>query len=192
MRKTLDATSRSRRRARAPSRSELPVSVGRASGRIAMTRRYIGATLSLQQNPHLSPHKSRLLHGLWRDPRPLEPVEQHRELGQGLAVASAIRWHFWPSGPSCRARISMMDRNSHVPFKGRIQKRKTYCLRIILPCKRAAGPYRSASSAIERCVIAASPRMEPRYSRCWRSQPVCVRLTTPGHPLPIAAVSWRP
>ena len=28
----------------------------------------------------------------------------------------------------------------------------------------------SASSAIERCAIAASPRMGPRYSRCWRSQ----------------------
>jgi hypothetical protein len=41
-----------------------------------------------------------------------------------------------------RARISMMARNANVPFKGRIQKRKTYHLQIItfgLQC--AAGPY---------------------------------------------------
>ena len=30
-----------------------------------------------------------------------------------------------------RARISMMARNRNVPFKGRIQKRKTYHLQII-------------------------------------------------------------
>ena len=30
-----------------------------------------------------------------------------------------------------RARISMMARNTNVPFKGRIQKRKTYHLQII-------------------------------------------------------------
>src|SRR5262245_10913559 len=36
----------------------------------------------LQQNPHLSPDQRRLLHRLWRDPRPLEPVEQHRQLGR--------------------------------------------------------------------------------------------------------------
>jgi len=42
-----------------------------------------------------------------------------------------------------RARISMMARNANVPFKGRIQKRKTYHLQIItfgLQC--AAGPYK--------------------------------------------------
>jgi hypothetical protein len=45
-----------------------------------------------------------------------------------------------------RARISMMARNANVPFKGRIQKRKTYHLQIItfgLQC--AAGPYSQVS-----------------------------------------------
>jgi hypothetical protein len=44
------------------------------------------------------------------------------------------------------ARISMMARNTNVPFKGRIQKRKTYHLQIItFRLQRAAGPYRSAN-----------------------------------------------
>jgi hypothetical protein len=39
----------------------------------------------------------------------------------------------------------MMARNTNVPFKGRIQKRKTYHLQIItFRLQRAAGPYRSA------------------------------------------------
>src|ERR1700747_595550 len=43
------------------------------------------------------------------------------------------------------ARISMVARNTNVPFKGRIQKRKTYHLQIItFRLQRAAGPYRSA------------------------------------------------
>jgi hypothetical protein len=38
-------------------------------------------------------------------------------------------------------------RNTNVPFKGRIQKRKTYHLQIItFRLQRAAGPYRSAKS----------------------------------------------
>src|SRR6516162_5545299 len=42
------------------------------------------------------------------------------------------------------ARISMMARDTNVPFKGRIQKRKTYHLQIItFRLQRAAGPYRS-------------------------------------------------
>jgi hypothetical protein len=45
------------------------------------------------------------------------------------------------------ARISMMARNTNVPFKGRIQKRKTYHLQIItFRLQRAAGPYRSANN----------------------------------------------
>jgi hypothetical protein len=41
-----------------------------------------------------------------------------------------------------RVRISMMARNANVPFKGRIQKRKTYHLQIItFGLQRAAGPY---------------------------------------------------
>ena len=41
----------------------------------------------------------------------------------------------------------MMARNTNVPFKGRIQKRKTYHLQIItFRLQRAAGPYRSATS----------------------------------------------
>src|SRR5262245_42500752 len=49
------------------------------------------------------------------------------------------------------ARISMMARNTNVPFKGRIQKRKTYHLQIItFRLQRAAGPYRSANSRHEQ------------------------------------------
>ena len=41
----------------------------------------------------------------------------------------------------------MMARNRNVPFKGRIQKRKTYHLQIItFGLQRAAGPYRRATS----------------------------------------------
>src|SRR5262249_16198094 len=43
------------------------------------------------------------------------------------------------------ARISMVARNTNVPFKGRIQKRKTYHLQIItFRLQRAAGPYTRA------------------------------------------------
>jgi hypothetical protein len=50
------------------------------------------------------------------------------------------------------ARISMMARNTNVPFKGRIQKRKTYHLQIItFRLQRAAGPYRSARSGHTHC-----------------------------------------
>ena len=49
------------------------------------------------------------------------------------------------------ARISMVARNTNVPFKGRIQKRKTYHLQIItFRLQRAAGPYRSANSRPEQ------------------------------------------
>jgi hypothetical protein len=49
------------------------------------------------------------------------------------------------------ARISMVARNTNVPFKGRIQKRKTYHLQIItFRLQRAAGPYRSANSGCEQ------------------------------------------
>jgi hypothetical protein len=40
----------------------------------------------------------------------------------------------------------MMARNTNVPFKGRIQKRKTHDLQIItFGLQRAAGPYRWAN-----------------------------------------------
>jgi hypothetical protein len=49
------------------------------------------------------------------------------------------------------ARISMMARNTNVPFKGRIQKRKTYHLQIItFRLQRAAGPYSRARSRREQ------------------------------------------
>jgi hypothetical protein len=60
-----------------------------------------------------------------------------------------------------RARISMMARNANVPFKGRIQKRKTYHLQIItfgLQC--AAGPY---SRVIGEC--------RPFCGMTWNSAP---------------------
>src|SRR5262245_32328454 len=49
------------------------------------------------------------------------------------------------------ARISMLARNTNVPFKGRIQKRKTYHLQIItFRLQRAAGPYSCATSCREQ------------------------------------------
>jgi hypothetical protein len=51
-----------------------------------------------------------------------------------------------------RARISMMARNANVPFKGRIQKRKTYHLQIItFGLQRAAGPYSWVNSVGSIC-----------------------------------------
>jgi hypothetical protein len=45
----------------------------------------------------------------------------------------------------------MMARNRNVPFKGRIQKRKTYHLQIItFGLQRAAGPYRRAKTGCEQ------------------------------------------
>jgi len=45
----------------------------------------------------------------------------------------------------------MMARNTNVPFKGRIQKRKTNQLHIIIfGLQRAAGPYRRASFGLMR------------------------------------------
>ena len=45
-----------------------------------------------------------------------------------------------------RARISMMARNTNVPFKGRIQKRKTNRLQILKSdLQRTAGPYSRAN-----------------------------------------------
>jgi hypothetical protein len=53
----------------------------------------------------------------------------------------------------------MMARNTNVPFKGRIQKRKTYHLQIItFRLQRAAGPYRSAITGCEQ------PQQGSRYS----------------------------
>src|ERR1700745_2998561 len=49
------------------------------------------------------------------------------------------------------ARISMVARNTNVPFKGRIQKRKTYHLQIItFRLQRAAGPYSCAITGCEQ------------------------------------------
>src|SRR5215831_14226706 len=57
------------------------------------------------------------------------------------------------------ARISMMARNTNVPFKGRIQKRKTYHLQIItFRLQRAAGPYSCARRRRDRDACAAATR----------------------------------
>jgi hypothetical protein len=46
----------------------------------------------------------------------------------------------------------MMARNPNVPFKGRIQKRKTNQLQIItFGLQRAAGPYSCANSRLMHC-----------------------------------------
>src|SRR4029453_14058877 len=62
----------------------------------------------------------------------------------------------------------MMARNPNVPFKGRIQKRKTNQLQIItFGLQRAAGPY-SGARARNRCAIArcaGRPNRERSYPR---------------------------
>lgn len=51
----------------------------------------------------------------------------------------------------------MMARDTNVPFKGRIQKRKTCHLQIItFGLQRAAGPYRCAKLTCQRSPIHAS------------------------------------
>src|SRR5262245_63499266 len=60
------------------------------------------------------------------------------------------------------ARISMMARNTNVPFKGRIQKRKTYHLQIItFRLQRAAGPYRSCHVKAQGRTAMARKRYKP-------------------------------
>jgi len=50
----------------------------------------------------------------------------------------------------------MMARNTNVPFKGRIQKRKTHDLQIItFGLQRAAGPYRRARNGLALRLIRA-------------------------------------
>src|SRR5215471_3269958 len=59
------------------------------------------------------------------------------------------------------ARISMMARNTNVPFKGR---RKTYHLQIItFRLQRAAGPYRGARTGLMHC----SKRSRSSRHYCW-------------------------
>ena len=50
-------------------------------------------------------------------------------------------------------RADIHDGQEHnVPFKGRIQKRKTYHLQIVtFGLQRAAGPYRSATTGLVQC-----------------------------------------
>src|SRR4029077_10741754 len=63
------------------------------------------------------------------------------------------------------ARISMMARNTNVPFKGRIQKRKTYHLQIItFRLQRAAGPYKSAITGSEQVQQDTPEKARPAYS----------------------------
>src|SRR5512132_1717033 len=83
------------------------------------------------------------------------------------------------------ARISMMARNTNVPFKGRIQKRKTYHLQIItFRLQRAAGPYSCAKTGLMHCsnevrgrnlLITSSVRAEHRRARVQR-RPVHPRV----------------
>jgi hypothetical protein len=67
-----------------------------------------------------------------------------------------------------RARISIMARNANIPFKGRIQKRKTYHLQIIISACNAR-PVHTVSVALDRHTpaargMSASP---PIASKLW-------------------------
>jgi hypothetical protein len=59
----------------------------------------------------------------------------------------------------------MMARNTNVPFKGRIQKRKTHDLQIItFDLQRAAGPYRpeQLQQRVGKTAATRSPRRRGR------------------------------
>src|SRR5262249_7773166 len=74
------------------------------------------------------------------------------------------------------ARISMMARNTNVPFKGRIQKRKTYHLQIItFRLQRAAGPYRSANSGYWCAEARGSLALPHIWRNVARKSPPCHR-----------------
>ena len=78
----------------------------------------------------------------------------------------------------------MMARNRNVPFKGRIQKRKTYHLQIItFGLQRAAGPYRWA-------MYGRRPRCKRNltFQRSVRVQP-CIR---PVFAWRIASIAMQP
>src|SRR5260370_16193254 len=64
-----------------------------------------------------------------------------------------------------RARISMMARNTNVPFKGRIQKRKTNRLQILKSdLQRTAGPYSRAKCMARPRVARGSSKTDERES----------------------------
>src|SRR5215469_6313796 len=73
----------------------------------------------------------------------------------------------------------MMARNANVPFKGRIQKRKTNHLQIItFGLQRVAGPYRCATQghrAWPRCAQAGACRPRSRTKTRERAAPYLVR-----------------
>ena len=72
----------------------------------------------------------------------------------------------------------MMARNRNVPFKGRIQKRKTYHLQIItFGLQRAAGPYRRATSRPEQVQHPPRNRLTRGYIAYSRSAPISGDLT---------------
>src|ERR1700755_509657 len=63
------------------------------------------------------------------------------------------------------ARISMVARNTNVPFKGRIQKRKSYHLQIItLRLQRASCPYSCAKRRHS------APQQTAGYSMSWSAR----------------------
>ena len=78
----------------------------------------------------------------------------------------------------------MMARDTNVPFKGRIQKRKTCHLQIItFGLQRAAGPYRCAMRRRQL------ERRESSISR--RSEPIRSNSTVARHLRAVRPVRWR-
>jgi hypothetical protein len=63
------------------------------------------------------------------------------------------------------ARISVMARSKSAPFKGRIQKRKTNYLQIIISSlQRTAGPYKSAICMARPCGTRWTSKIDERES----------------------------
>jgi hypothetical protein len=66
----------------------------------------------------------------------------------------------------------MMARNTNVPFKGRIQKRKTHDLQIItFDLQRAAGPYRRANTGSD--LLSVIKVAEKKGREAIASSPIC-------------------
>src|ERR1700749_2110324 len=89
-----------------------------------------------------------------------------------------------------RARISMMARNANVPFKGRIQKRKTYHLQIVtFGLQRAAGPYNICGAANRNVIRSPSTARLDAPARPRPSKQGLISVSTPPAEIP-SPLAW--
>jgi hypothetical protein len=88
----------------------------------------------------------------------------------------------------------MMARNTNVPFKGRIQKRKTHHLQIItFGLQRAAGPYRSYRLS-RRSYVPLDVRLDPKAIKallCSEMTRWAISRPSTGQALRAGIVNWK-